>query len=771
MGEVMKLKFNSNAVTLMLFLLVAVLLFGISSIEASQNKESNTITKLDSNMLQFKSGSHILGFDTSTIYMVSVDHALSIEFMGTKGVKPKADAYDQGSGQKTKTPMLGKVVYKTLWEGIDLTYEPTKNGLTESTYYIAPGADVSKIKLKYNVPVTLRKDGSLEIGLKTKSGKMTESAPIAWQEINGKKTPVKVSFRIDNGEIGFKVGNYDKTVPLIIDPTYQWHTFYGLVDLNPSTIITVDSNGNVYIAGYYDSEWLCVNGTDPRRHHTGNGQNDLFVIKLDSIGEYKWHTFFGGGGADGVAGIAVDINGNIYITGSSSSSWQGGENADINPIHAYGGYHDIFVLKLNSNGFYQWHTFYGSSSNNDYGTGVATDNAGNVYITGYSNDSWTGVDENNNEVAPIHAHAGYEDAFVLKLNNSGAYQWHTFYGNYHSDDASGIATDSGGNVYVTGFSQYDWGLTQSPLHAFTFEGCCDIYVLKLNGSGEYQWHTFYGAASGYNSNIKATGIAADKAGNIYISGDSYYSWLGGGSTPVNPIHAHSGYGSDVFILKLNSDGAYQWHTFYGGTSHDNSRGIAADVFGNVYLSGYSNASWVDVTPIHGYTQYGTDIFLLTLGSNGNYKWHTFLGTGNNDYGAGVATDAFGNVYVSGNSYTEWNYIDGANNEYAPLNSSNYYGNPLFALKIASATCPDTPIAIGGTYYSTIMSAYNAAATNSSIKMQALLFNNNLVLDRDISVILTGGYNCEFTSSPGVTVINGSMSVDMGTVEVKNISIE
>ena len=85
--------------------------------------------------------------------------------------------------------------------------------------------------------------------------------------------------------------------------------------------------------------------------------------------------------------------------------------------------HDIFVLKLDSSGAYQWHTFYGSSSS-DYGSGIAMDGSGNVYVTGWSDATWSGPAEES----PLHAYSGDDDIFVLKLDSSGAYQWHTFYG-------------------------------------------------------------------------------------------------------------------------------------------------------------------------------------------------------------------------------------------------------------------------------------------------------------------------------------------------------
>src|SRR4030042_4975999 len=104
-------------------------------------------------MLQFKAGGHLLGFQPGKVYFASLDHALSVEFLGTLGVMPKTAAEGGETGKKSKVPSLGRVVYEDLWEGISLTYEAREGGIAESTYHVGSWAEVSKIRLRYNVPV------------------------------------------------------------------------------------------------------------------------------------------------------------------------------------------------------------------------------------------------------------------------------------------------------------------------------------------------------------------------------------------------------------------------------------------------------------------------------------------------------------------------------------------------------------------------------------------------------------------------------------------
>ena len=272
---------------------------------------------------------------------------------------------------------------------------------------------------------------------------------------------------------------------------YQWHTFYGSSGRDSGSGIAVDTGGNVYVTGF-STDW-----GSPLNPHSGG--DDIVVLKLNTSGAYQWHTFYGSASADYGFGIAVDTSGNVYVTGLSTD-WG-------TPLNPYSGGGDTVILKLNSSGVHQWHTFYGSAST-DYGFGIAVDTSGNVYVTGRSDITWG---------SPINPHGGNGDSdiVVLKLNSSGAYQWHTFSGSSGGDYGTGIAVDTSGNVYVTGYSNATWG---SPLNPYS--GDWSIVVLKLNSSGAYQWHTFYGSSDqdyGY-------GIAVDTSGNVYVTGTSSAAW-------------------------------------------------------------------------------------------------------------------------------------------------------------------------------------------------------------------------------------------------------
>jgi VCBS repeat-containing protein len=407
------------------------------------------------------------------------------------------------------------------------------------------------------------------------------------------------------------------TASLVVAPapaTLIWNTFQGAAGSDLSQSVAVDASGNIYIAGYSSATW----GSPVRAFGSGN---DGYVAKFDSSGNLLWNTFLGGTGTtDQANGIAVDASGNVYVVGQANATWG-------TPVRAYAGGVDVFVAKLNaSTGALTWNTFLGAGSGtNDYGYGIAVDGSGNIYVDGDSNASWG---------APIRAYSSGSDAFVAKLTSAGALSWNTFLGGTGSDGANGIAVDAGGNVYVGGFSSATWGTP-----ARSYGGGFDMMAAKLSSAGALSWNTFMGSA-GYEI---AYGLALDGSGNLYLSGYGDTTW-------GSPVQAYSG-GYDAIAVKISNSGALSWNTFMGDAgSNDLGGGIALDGAGNLYLTGYSQATWG--SPWSAYSG-GMDAFAVQLNSSGTRTWNTFLGGSGTDSGNGVAVDGSGNVYVAGYSSATW----------------------------------------------------------------------------------------------------------------------
>ena len=260
----MNAKFH-RPLSLFLILAIALTLVGAAGFAPASGQANDA-----SALLQFVAGDHVLGFDSRGMYAATGSHALRVDFLRANNVQPQADAVSNGQA----TP-LSRVAYADLWEGIRLEFSSLAEGIYTTTYTLAPGADAKHIRLRYNAPVTLNKNGTMTVAFE--NGAFTESAPIAWQEIQGQRVSVDVAFRVRGQEVGFALGAYDPQYGLTIDPSLVWNTFLGGSGSDSGEGITVDSSGNSYVVGTSNATW----GSPVRGY---SGLNDVFVAKLNSSG-------------------------------------------------------------------------------------------------------------------------------------------------------------------------------------------------------------------------------------------------------------------------------------------------------------------------------------------------------------------------------------------------------------------------------------------------------------------------------------------------------
>jgi len=402
----------------------------------------------------------------------------------------------------------------------------------------------------------------------------------------------------------------------LADPVVEWNTFCGSVDDDYGQSVATDDSGNVYVVGESETTW----GT-PIRPFT---YLDIAVAKFDANGVLQWNTFLGTPISQDVnASITTDSSGNILVTGTSHGSW----GTPLNP-HPGGSQPALFLAKLNSSGVLLWHTFIGVFTRNIYPYNtIGVDDSGNIYLTGFCYDYDWGV-------PPINPFAGVADIFVVKLDSSGAMLWHTFLGSSEAEAYPSLTLDAAGNVYVTG-SGYEWG---TPINPPPIPGGGGFFVAKLNANGILQWNTFL-------DNCVLRSITTDSSDGIFVAGSGGPNW----GVPINP---YSG-GSDGFVVKLNSSGVYQWHTYMGsssGTLDDDIWSITVDGSDNIYVTGDSNATWgVPINPYSG----TTDGFVAKLDANGVLQWSTFFGVPSEDGSRSIIADDSGNVYVTGHSLGSW----------------------------------------------------------------------------------------------------------------------
>ncbi|MFA7029651.1 MAG: SBBP repeat-containing protein [Candidatus Cloacimonadaceae bacterium] len=338
---------------------------------------------------------------------------------------------------------------------------------------------------------------------------------------------------------------------------------------------------------------------------------------------WQWVEQAGGIGNDYGRSITIDSSGNSYITGY----FYGTASFGSTTLTTTGsGAVDIFVAKLDSSGNWLWAKQAGGN-NWDVGFGIATDSSGNSYVTGF-------FAESASFGSTTLTSSGGEDIFVAKLDSSGNWLWAKQAGGTGLDIGYGIATDSSGNSYVTGFFAESASFGSTTL---TSSGGEDIFVAKLDSSGNWLW----AKQAGGTSPDYGWGIAIDSSENSYVTG--YFE----GTASFGTTNLTSSGVQDIFIAKLDSSGNWLWVKQAGGTSDDYGLGISTDSYGNSYITGYFSSAPASFGTINLTSSGYADIFVAKLDSSGNWLWVKQAGGNNWDVGFGIATDSSGNSYITG----------------------------------------------------------------------------------------------------------------------------
>jgi hypothetical protein len=500
------------------------------------------------------------------------------------------------SKHRSNLPTYRYVSLGEVWSGIEVKLKATQKTV-EKLFYVKPGADPSKIVVEVDGAegLKLSKDG--EIIIQTGLGDLKLSKPSAWQEKDGKKLPVEVSYKlIGKNRYSFVVAKADPSLPIVIDPILA-STFIGGSGYEEAHSIALDSSGNVYVAGFtYSSDYPTTSGA------YDNG-SDVFVSKLSNdLSNLLASTFIGGSSYEEAHSIALDSSGNVYVAGYTTSSDYPTTSYAYDTSYN-GGYADVFVSKLSNNlSSLLASTFIGGRGP-EVAYSIALDSLGNVYVAGYTKSSNypTTSDAYDTECGTDGAcNGGYADVFVSKLSNDlSDLLASTFIGGGDYEEARSIALDSSGNVYVAGYTKssnypttsdaYD---TECGTDGTCNSGYADVFVSKLsNNLRSLLASTFIG---GRGPEV-AYSIALDSSGNVYVTGytesSDYPTTSGAYDRQCGTDGTCNGGYADVFVSKLSNNlSDLLASTFIGGGGKEVAYSIALDSSGNVYVAGYTKSS-------------------------------------------------------------------------------------------------------------------------------------------------------------------------------------
>jgi gliding motility-associated-like protein len=587
--------------------------------------------------------------------------------------KPKSYTYQFFQGQDTtrwasKVQAFQELTYQDFYQGIDLHLESQK-GAYKYSYILKPGANPAQIRWHY-VGAKQINIKAKQLEIQTELGELIEQDLYAYQIVNGQERPVRSEFKqFNDGSIGFELGSYDATLPLIIDPVLVFATYNGAVSDNFGMTATYGFDGSAYAAGVvYGNNFPLPSlaSFDVSSNFTavsGNyGITDVFVTRYAADGSTMlWSSFLGGGdalqGTETAHSLVCDSSNNVYLFGATSSldfpvspgafqTTHSGGTANTNFF--YNGIYfgtqgsDIFVSKLSANGQNLLASTYVGGNQND---GVSYRSLGLPYSSVAAYDSLTTnygdqfrgeiyLDQQGNVLVASCTHSANfplqnafqatkgtgQDAVVFRLNNSmNSLQFSSFYGGNKDDAAYSVKTDTLGAIFFAGGTSSNNLQGTSGAYQSTYNGGkTDGFVVKLPAAGNSITKASYIGTSNYD---QAFFVEIDRNNQVFLLGQST-----GGAFVVNNAQ-FSNPGSSQFVLKLNNQLTTNLaSTVIGNGSSQINISPAAflvDICGNIYISGWG-ANILQATPLSGMpvsanafqsTTTGFDFYLMVLQNN------------------------------------------------------------------------------------------------------------------------------------------------------------
>jgi hypothetical protein len=649
--------------------------------------------------------------------------------------RPKVSGLDQLPGKNNyfigndpntwhrNVPTYRQVSYREVYPGVDLVYYGNQKQL-EYDFVIEPGANPDKIRLKFAGAGRLSLSGHGDLEIVGSNGEVVLGHPIVYQTRAGRKQFVEGHFAmLDKDTAAFRLGSYDHGNALTIDPTLTYSTYLGGSGFQPPAApdccgdtangIAVDIFGSAYVVGTTGSTDFPVTGTafqkvnnDALNQSNGSAAN-VFISKLDPSGSsLVYSTYLGGSGdywfKDSGAAIAVDLQGNAYVTGFTGSSDFPITPGAFQPVNksAANTARNAFVTKLTADGSGLIYSTYlggsgfhtGVAEDGDYATGIAIDSSGDAFVVGssFSEDFpvTSGAFQTTNRAWPIRQ----ANPFVAKLNSSGtALSYATYLGGtgisqdccyYFSgaDYGAGIVVDGLGDAFVTGYAHSkDFPVTPSAYqktnlahNSINGTGAVDTNacVTEFNPSGTALiYSTYVGGSGNPYYGDQATGIAIDSGGSAYITGQTGstdFPVTGGAFQQISsPYSRPCG-----FVTKVTADGSdLVYSTYLCGTGNynhgDSASGIAVNNNGEAYIAGTAISWDFPVTPDAfqstnnqstgaGGDYYSGNAFITQLDAIGSgLVYSSYLGGrgapagGGGDTGLGIALDGGGDAYIAG----------------------------------------------------------------------------------------------------------------------------
>ena len=578
---------------------------------------------------------------------------------GRPGVQPHGEgrasgivSYFHGAMRDwiTGVPTFDRVVYPNVWPGIDVAYS-TLRGALEYSFRLAPGADPNDVRIRYEgAAIALTAAGALRV--RTGARTFFDRAPSTFQISNvGARVRVTSAFAIDGADpwsFGFRVGMYDRSRPLLIDPASIGYAGYiGGSGIDQGLAITTDPTGNAYVVGQTKSDQKTFPvkvGPDL----TLNGQTDAFVCKVNTSGQMVYCGYIGGSAPDRGRGVAVDAAGEAFVYG-----WTRSRNKDafpllVGPDLTYnGGTSDTFITKVNAQGTALLFSGYIGGGHHDEGKAIEVDASNAAYVTG-------GTKSDDMPVTPGsfgQTYAGDGDVFVAKVKPDGSgLTWLGLVGGKGSEHARGIGVGPDGTISFAGTTDSS-NLPTKVGPDLTYNGGGDAFVGRITADGSALTYLGYVGGAGFDDARDGT---VGGAGNLFLCGHTA-STQASFPVKVGPDLTYNGGKSDGFIAMVHPDGSFGFAGYIGGRGADACYGMDVDHDGNAFLSGRTFSLQTSF-PVRGgpdltYNGAGDDFAAEVSAGGHGFVYCGYVGGAGKDVGWGLSIGPNDIAYLTGQTYS------------------------------------------------------------------------------------------------------------------------
>jgi RHS repeat-associated protein len=535
-------------------------------------------------------------------------------------------------------PNYAKVTYDDVYPGIDLVYygSDTERRL-EFDFVVAPGADPGVIRMHMAGAESVDLDAYGNLVITTPSQlTLVEKAPVVYQDRADGRHAVFGRYTLEQDGIGFHLGDYDASLPLVVDPVWVYGSYLGGTGADQGNGVAVDGAGNAYIVGATESNDFPTSGGSSGSY---GGNKDAYVAKYSAAGDQLlFANYLGGSSADEALGIALSLAGNIFVAGKSSSS----DFPLVNEAQtAYGGSQDAFVAKFDPTGSLLLYSTLLGGSGSDSANAIAVDADEQAAVVGNTQSTDLPTQA---AVSGTHASSGSGTAaFVSKLAADGSdFVFSTYYEGGGDDNANAIAMSPTGAILIGGDTT-STSLPGTMSLDTTYGGSQDGYIAKISADGQTIKSSFVG---GTGADIVKS-VAFDFSENMYAAGGTASSDL---TTTAGVLQSTKATGQDGFVAKVNSDlTSLLMSTFFGGNGSDIVNALALDPSNNLSLAGETASTNLTMSSaLQSTNAGGKDAFYAQLNSAGaSLLYSTYEGTSGDDAALGVAVDPSGDATIAG----------------------------------------------------------------------------------------------------------------------------